>query len=208
MNIADDELAEQMIIARNIARKIACKLPACVDREELIQQAFFGLADALNRFDPKSRVPFGRFAYPRIRGSVYDFIRSQSPLSRGQIRKGERHEPARSLSEPLGWEDDGVCLIDVLIDRTCSDSEELLLGKEKQEKLCNAILMLPARERTVIEMHYSEGFTLQKIADHLGVCAASVYMIRSQAIRHLREALGDLLAPAISDDHDHLARAA
>ena len=208
MKIPEDELAEQMNLARNIARKIACKLPACVDREELVQHAFLGLADALSRFDPNSRVPFGRFAYSRIRGSVYDFIRSQSPLSRGQIRKGERQEPDRSLSEPVGPDGDGVVLIDVLMDHSCSNSEELLLGKEQEERLCDAIAALPARERTVIEMHYSKDFTLQKIADHLGVCAASVYMIRAGAILHLRERLGDLLPPAVSHDDRHLARAA
>ena len=88
-----EKLVENYLSLVNIiAGRIAISLPSYVDRDDLISSGFFGLLDAIERYDPKRGNKFETYAGVRIRGSILDYLRSKDwlPVSlRQKIRKYE-----------------------------------------------------------------------------------------------------------------------
>jgi RNA polymerase sigma factor for flagellar operon FliA len=149
-----------------------------------------GLVEALNRYNPASGVPFERFAYSRMRGAIYDFLRDQSPLCRRQLNRGVRYEWERSLSEPVSPNADGdLCLADTIADLSSSTALEVLLQEEKLKRLATALGDLRDRQRTGLSMRYDERLPIRSVALQLGLCRASISMIQAGAIRKLRDTL-------------------
>jgi RNA polymerase sigma factor for flagellar operon FliA len=64
-------------LVKLVAGRIAMGLPQYVEREELISNGYFGLLEALERFDPQRGFKFETYAVVRIRGAILDAIRSQ-----------------------------------------------------------------------------------------------------------------------------------
>jgi len=53
------------------------KLGGFAERDDLFGYGVIGLMDAMERYDPAQGAKFETFSLPRIRGEIYDFIRSQ-----------------------------------------------------------------------------------------------------------------------------------
>ena len=89
-----DRLVENYLPLVNvIAGRIAISLPSHVDRDDLISSGFFGLLDAVERYDLKRQNKFETYAGVRIRGAMLDYLRSKDwiPLSvRQKIRAYEK----------------------------------------------------------------------------------------------------------------------
>lgn len=62
--------------------------------------------------------------------------------------------------------------------------------EELRSRLARAIDRLPKRERDVIALYFGEELNMKEIGSLLGVTESRVSQIRSQAILHLRSALG------------------
>jgi len=60
---------------RPIASRIRAGLPAQVDLEDLVQQGYFGLVDAMDRFDVSRDTRFETFSRRRISGAIRDYLR-------------------------------------------------------------------------------------------------------------------------------------
>ena len=96
--VRSPEIREQLVenylsLVNIIAGRIAISLPAHVDRDDLISSGFFGLLDAIERYDPVRGNKFETYAGVRIRGSILDYLRSKDwiPVSlRQKIRKYEQ----------------------------------------------------------------------------------------------------------------------
>jgi len=96
--VRSPEIREQLVenylsLVNIIAGRIAISLPAHVDRDDLISSGFFGLLDAIERYDPARGNKFETYAGVRIRGSILDYLRSKDwiPVSlRQKIRKYEQ----------------------------------------------------------------------------------------------------------------------
>ena len=76
-----------------IAGRLAIGLPSHVDRDDLISSGFFGLLDAIERYDYARGNKFETYAGVRIRGAMLDYLRSKDwlPVSmRQKIRKYEQ----------------------------------------------------------------------------------------------------------------------
>ena len=89
-----DQLVEQYLPLVNIiAGRLAIGLPSHVDRDDLISSGFFGLLDAIERYDYARGNKFETYAGVRIRGAMLDYLRSKDwlPVSmRQKIRKYEQ----------------------------------------------------------------------------------------------------------------------
>src|SRR3954453_15435501 len=59
-----------------VAGRVGAGLPNSVDPGDLVSAGVFGLIDAVERFDPERAVKFETFAVPRIRGAIFDGLRS------------------------------------------------------------------------------------------------------------------------------------
>src|SRR5215467_14100331 len=60
-----------------VARRLARRLPAHVDLDELMSAGAVGLLDAAERFDPERANRFETFAEARIRGAMLDDLRAR-----------------------------------------------------------------------------------------------------------------------------------
>jgi len=102
-----DQLVEQYRpYVRNIVGKIIKTLSKDVEFDDLIGYGELGLIEAADRFDPKFNVNFMTFAYYRIRGAVYDGLRSMGWISRSHYAKIRYEERANnylsSINERYG----------------------------------------------------------------------------------------------------------
>jgi len=80
-------------LVKYVAGRVGTGLPAHVDVADLVQSGIFGLADAIEKFEPERGLKFETYAMQRIRGAILDELRSQDwvPRSvRGRAREVER----------------------------------------------------------------------------------------------------------------------
>lgn len=80
-------------LVRIVCGRLAVSLPPHLDRDDLLSSGFFGLLDAIERFDPARNIKFETYAGVRIRGAIIDYLRSKDwiPVSmRQRIRKYEQ----------------------------------------------------------------------------------------------------------------------
>ena len=102
--IEENDLFEQhRPLVRRVALHMRVQLPASVDLEDMIQGGYFGLMDAIKRFDPKKGIPFEAYAKLRIRGAIIDEIRKLDWVPRRYRRMArEIGEAVSCLSKALG----------------------------------------------------------------------------------------------------------
>ena len=86
-----------------IAEREAQRLPRSVDVDDLKQEGFSGLNDAIQRFDPSRGFKFKTFASRRIRGAMLDSLRKLDWQPRNERQRSTQVETARAeLREKLG----------------------------------------------------------------------------------------------------------
>ena len=89
-----NQLAEYYLpLVKVVAGRLAISLPPHVDREDLLSSGFFGLLDAIDRYDLQRKNKFETYAGVRIRGAMIDHLRSKDwiPVTmRQKIRKYEQ----------------------------------------------------------------------------------------------------------------------
>ncbi len=74
-----------------------------IDRDDLIGYGTIGLIESVDRFDPERNSNFESFAITRIRGSIYDQLRSADWLTRGSRKKVKTlHKATAKLENELG----------------------------------------------------------------------------------------------------------
>ncbi len=69
-------------LVRAQARQMAGRVPPSVKGEDLEGYGTIGLLEAIDRFDPDRGIPFEVFARLRIRGAMYDYLRTLDLLPR------------------------------------------------------------------------------------------------------------------------------
>ena len=212
-----DKLVEHYLPMVNlIAGRLAISLPAHIERDDLISSGFFGLLDAVDRYDVSRGNKFETYAGTRIRGSMLDYLRSKDwiPISlRARIKEYEK-AVARLESTlgrvPTDEETAGelgitvqdlhriemeinvstvVPLEDYLRQETEYSTSDPTAGIEKQElkkSLAKAIDKLSEKERIVISLYYFEELTLREIGMILHLTEARICQIHSKAVMRLR----------------------
>jgi len=111
-------------LVKYVAGKVAVGMPHNVDFDDLVGFGVFGLIDAINKFDPDKHVKFKTYAVTRIRGAIFDELRSIDWVPRSVRQKSrEIEETVHDLEASLG--------------RSASDSEiaaELGVSEEDFQK--------------------------------------------------------------------------
>src|SRR6476469_10723898 len=86
-----------------VARRLARRLPAHVEIDDLISAGVIGLMEAAERFDPERVDRFEAFAEFRIRGAMLDDLRSRDSLSRDMRRVcTQLRDATAALANQLG----------------------------------------------------------------------------------------------------------
>ena len=90
-------------LVKYVAGKVAIGMPNNVEFDDLVGYGVFGLLDAIEKFDPDKGVKFKTYAVTRIRGAIFDELRSIDWVPRSVRQKTrEIEEAVGSLEAQLG----------------------------------------------------------------------------------------------------------
>ncbi len=135
-DVKDKIIVEYAPLIKYIAQKIASRLPANIELDDLISCGVIGLMDAIEKFDPGRDNKFKTYAEFRIRGAILDELRAQDWVPRSIREKAKLVERTYSkLESALGRPatDDEMCA-----ELHCSQEEfHDLLNKAKSISLLN-----------------------------------------------------------------------
>ncbi len=104
----DPRIREQLVkqyapLVKYVAGKVAIGMPHNVEFDDLVGYGVFGLFDAIEKFDPDKHVKFKTYAVTRIRGAIFDELRSIDWVPRSVRQKTrEIEESVRRLESSLG----------------------------------------------------------------------------------------------------------
>ncbi len=119
-----EEIIERFLpLVKKLALKIRTRLPPNVELDELISAGYVGLVEAVKKFDPERVDTFSYFVELKIRGAIYDYLRSLDVLSKEKRRKVKEFE---ELYEKLSMNNGGVVDINELTKELGINEEELM----------------------------------------------------------------------------------
>lgn len=104
----DEEIREYFIekyspLVKYVAGKISTGMPQSVEFDDLISYGVFGLLDAIGKFDIARAIKFKTYAMTRIRGAIFDELRSIDWIPRSIRQKAKQMEQIISdLENKLG----------------------------------------------------------------------------------------------------------
>jgi RNA polymerase sigma factor for flagellar operon FliA len=179
------------------------------DWHDFVQNAFMGLMQAIDTFNPALGVPFRGYAIRRVRGAVFNGLRD---LRRIGVSRPDSEMWRDRVESAL---DDGGDAIDQLV----SAIGQLALGVMLQGSQDHPVahpptpyehvqrdglgrllqrLMgeLPERERRVLELHYLQFLPFAHIADLLAVTRGRISQLHHQGLARLR---GKMAARQLAD---------
>ena len=110
-------------LVKYVAGKVAIGMPHNVEFDDLVGYGVFGLLDAIDKFDPDKGVKFKTYAVTRIRGAIFDELRSIDWVPRSVRQK------TREVEEAVG-------ALEAQLGRTATDQEIAgTLGMDEDEYL-------------------------------------------------------------------------
>ncbi|AEF86979.1 RNA polymerase sigma-D factor [Treponema primitia ZAS-2] len=110
-------------LVKYVAGKLAVGMPHNVEFDDLVGFGVFGLLDAIDKFDPDKNVKFKTYAVTRIRGAIFDELRSIDWVPRSVRQK------TREVDEAVG-------ALEAQLGRTATDQEIAnSLGMDESEYL-------------------------------------------------------------------------
>ncbi len=100
----DPEIREYFTIkyaplVKYVAGKVAIGMPHNVEFDDLVSYGSFGLLDAIEKFDPNRDIKFKTYAMTRIRGAIFDELRSIDWIPRSIRQKARQIEEVISVLE-------------------------------------------------------------------------------------------------------------
>ncbi len=126
------EARERLIVGtvplvHTIVREVASRVPASVDRADLVSAGLTALVAAAAAYEPDRGVPFTAYARTRVRGALLDELRSHDWATRSVRRTARDIEAVRNrLAATLGQVPDPAAVaaamgVDVEVVRRCAD---------------------------------------------------------------------------------------
>jgi RNA polymerase sigma-B factor len=134
----------------------------------------------INRLIPEMAQELGRS--PAVADLAARLAVSEQEVLAG-IDCGQAHT-ARSLYAPIGLDDDGAVLADVI-----GSTDERLESVADREALRKALVDVPERERQILLLRFFANMTQNEIAEHVGVSQMHVSRLLSRTLRELRDRL-------------------
>lgn len=196
-------------VARDVYRRI--RIPQ-MDWNDYAQNATIGLLEAMSRYDENRGVEFMAYAKPRVRGAVFNALRTY--LSEAQHSDGRTswlHDRMDSL-EDTSFDDPISQLIStvagmglgLILDSSASSDffgpqSDASAQAEKHQLdvlLETAMNQLHEREKRVLTLHYYHHMPFVDIANLLGVTKGRISQIHKSAIERSKKLLS---ASAVND---------
>jgi RNA polymerase sigma factor for flagellar operon FliA len=146
----DQELRNKLLLfysplVKYVASRLAAGLPQNVQHEDLVSYGWFGLIDAVQRFELEREIKFETYAMQRIRGAILDELRKSDWVPRSVRQK------ARSIEKAMAK-------LEGRFGRTASESE-----------LAEALeWSVPQLNKTLSEIHHAGIIALDEIVGSSG----------------------------------------
>ena len=202
---------------RSIARKLREQVPM-IEFDDLVGFGMQGLLEAAQRYDDRHGVAFTTFAYYRVRGAMFDGLRSMGWLPRSEyarVRFEERansfiqsqaerapeasggnpvEERVRDLANALG----GIAAVFVtLLDQKDEaqlpddrlPAPEMIERQQMSARVRRVMARLPDKERFLIEQYYYHDQTLEQVGASMGLSKSWTSRLHARALAMLREEL-------------------
>lgn len=116
-------------LVKYVAGKVSMGMPQSIEFDDLVSYGVFGLIDAIGKYDPARGIKFKTYAMTRIRGAIFDELRSIDWIPRSVRQKAKQIENViAELENKLG--------------RTVEDEEiakELGLSMEEFHSILNKV---------------------------------------------------------------------
>ncbi|CEM62367.1 RNA polymerase sigma factor WhiG [Treponema phagedenis] len=112
-------------LVKYVASKIAVGKPGSIEFDDLVSYGIFGLFDAIDKYDPEKNIRFNTYAVTRIRGAIYDELRSIDWVP-------------RSVRQQIKQIEDTIAAIEAKLGRSATDEEiafELNISLEEYHQL-------------------------------------------------------------------------
>jgi len=218
VSLIEDHLGMAEAISVNVWKTS----PHALDIDELRSLAFFGLTQAAarwrpycdeNGYDSKAYNFFKGFASSRIRGAIYDAIRSNDWTTRTLRGKSKMLKEAgqdngasvSEMAERTGMSEQEVSktlarmaakpvsLQAASVD--CEDNETTegsIFEQDIRTATVGAIRSLPFEYQLVLAMHYYEGKELKVVAAELNITDARASNLHTRAVIAVREAMVEI----------------
>jgi RNA polymerase sigma factor FliA len=203
--------------AKNICLKYCSDLPFGLEYDDVIQEAYIGLLDAIRRFD-KSRGDFVPFAKDRILSAIRDCCRKNRPGSRATRRFARRrervidkyhrthmqHPSPFEIAELMGLDPEKYRWYDLMCVEISTgtrfamcesfefNAEWRVATEEKRQVITLSLLSLSRRHVRILHLYHVQGLTLAQIGKKLGVNESRVSQLRTQALERIRRVLSHL----------------
>jgi len=95
----DKLILDNLAVVDRVVSRVASRLPASIDRDDLHSAGMLGLITAAERFDHSRAVRFKTYAEVRVRGAMIDYLRSISWAPRSLFRRIRQVDEARRSVE-------------------------------------------------------------------------------------------------------------
>ncbi|MGH8106059.1 MAG: sigma-70 family RNA polymerase sigma factor [Arenimonas sp.] len=186
-------------VARDVYRRM--RIPQ-MDWNDYAQNATIGLLEAMSRYDENRGIEFMAYAKPRVRGAVFNGLRSY--LSEAHRREGQAERINDRLDSFEGSSSDDPLSqlistvsgmgLGLLLDSSASadffgagsDASSMVERHQMDALLANAMSNLPEREKLVLTLHYFQHMPFVDIAALLGVTKGRISQIHKAAIEKSR----------------------
>jgi RNA polymerase sigma factor for flagellar operon FliA len=191
--------------ARLVARDVYMRVYALRDAwHDCVQNALIGLLEAMDRFDPARGASFQTYARHRVRGAVFNGMRTlRESLAQG-TRSYDQLAAARDRIDAL---DDGESTdpLEAFVGTTIglglgflleassvpayaqgSDAYAELEREELSTAIAEAMERLPEREQMILMLHYYHHVPFVEISARLGVTKGRISQLHKRALDQLR----------------------
>lgn len=169
-------------IISHLARKLA---PVQSFYDDLYQEGFVGLIEAIRRFDLKSGHRLSTFAFYRIRGQMMDYLRDAGkyvPMSNSSFDEYSDEYMPSDFSE---YQEGVYADQDDSWEETASPyptTVELLLKEESHKDIRRAVNKLSERQRQVMYLAYWKDLQNSEIANILGISRPRITKLLSKGL--------------------------
>ncbi len=232
-----DKLIESFSsFVRSIAFQIKKSLSTRVEIDDLIAYGITGLLEAAERYDPQYGANFTTFSYYRIKGAIYDGLRTMGWVSRSEyqkIRFGEKatqylenvakretigavsqaeQSNIEALAEQVGkMVTIYVTSLEGMQDREFEDTDyvrqdEAIEKKELIGLVHTAINALPEQDRMLIELYYFKNLSLEDVGKQIGLSKSWTCRKHASAIDKLTKIIQKVSAPRTPPPSELYAR--
>lgn len=176
---------------------------------DCVQNALVGLLEAMDRFEPHRGVIFQTYARYRVRGAVFNGLRTLRESMVQSIYFHDQNEIMRERLESFGSSDEteqdpldafvaatvGLGLGFLLENQSFperhgpTDAYSELEKHELNASVMRSVQLLDDREQTIITLHYYHHVSFIEIANQLGLTKGRVSQLHKRALERLRRLL-------------------